>query len=1147
VAFRAKSHSLGQILEVDPGPALTFTPGGGPEPADTTSFDLADIPWLADGLVAVSDLFGMGETSHGSPLVLDLDGDGIELTAMSQTNAFFDIDEDGFAEHIGWIAADDGLLAMDRNADGVINNNNELFGSVDTANGFDELALLDSNVDGVIDVNDTQFGDLLVWRDLNQNGYSSEDELFTLSEIGIESISVSNIQNINEWIEGNHLAKQGGFTFAGGAQGDIFDVFFQYDDQVTISSPDDLANRVEITSAAQALPALRGYGEVASLQLAASEDSTLLSLVQDALQANAGSPSQFFSKVESVIYRWAGVDGVDPSSRGSLVDARQLEALEVFLANTFNGGIDPNGLSAPSIHAAWETFFKSVATKIFVFGFAADAFPDVGYSYAGDLLYGTFDAVAAIDSLSVSQPTELADQWKYWSLVADTMRELAETGGVNVTGGSKLEEIDWALAQAGVPFQFEQLGKGGTFEGSASADDLYPILPTTVGDDMNNAQLGYGGDDTLNDNSNPGTDILVGGDGNDTLTALAGDNVLIGGAGNDTLKSGYGNDRLFGGDGNDTFLNYGKNNVMDGGSGDDRYEVSFQHDVIIDSAGSDTLKVNLSSSSITMDRVDDDLLLTYGKYSVLIQDQFANAPTSYVVETLEYYDSSTLDLTTWSPSSSGDVINGTASNETLSGGALSDYVNGKTGNDTLYGYAGNDKLYGEGGNDRLYGGYHDDLLDGGFGDDTLYGDYGDDTYVFSGGHDIVNEQNRASDNDVVLFGSGITFDDLTFEQINTSHLKISTSANDSMTLQYHLEGSASPAGKYKVEWLEFDDGSRVSLDSVFVEQFGTSGNNWLNGISSGANKANVIHGMEGNDTIRGYDGNDTLYGDDGNDTLEGGKDNDVLYGGNGDDTLKGQYGDNLLIGGAGNDSYYGSSGRDIYRSEAGNDTISESGNNSEDVIQLQDVVDAGGVTLSRVLDDLVIDYGTGNSVTVNGQFAHSAPEFSGVEQLVLGDGSVHDLTRLDLDAMGTASNDTMKGLSVNGDINEAMFGLGGNDTIFGYDGDDVLDGGSGLDTLYGGDGADTFKFSNTDNVDVMGDFSLVEGDAIDVSDVLSGYDSMNDAITDFVQITDDGTSSTLSIDVDGGGDNFVSLATIQYVTGLTDEAALQASGQLIAA
>ena len=83
--------------------------------------------------------------------------------------------------------------------------------------------------------------------------------------------------------------------------------------------------------------------------------------------------------------------------------------------------------------------------------------------------------------------------------------------------------------------------------------------------------------------------------------------------------------------------------------------------------------------------------------------------------------------------------------------------------------------------------------------------------------------------------------------------------------------------------------------------------------------------------------------------------------------------------------------------------------------------------------------------------------------------------------------------------------------------------------------------------DTITDFRVAEGDVIDISDVLFGYDPLTDAITDFVQITDSGVDSIVSVDSDGGGDNFVQIVTLKNVTGLTNEEALETNGTLIAA
>lgn len=128
-------------------------------------------------------------------------------------------------------------------------------------------------------------------------------------------------------------------------------------------------------------------------------------------------------------------------------------------------------------------------------------------------------------------------------------------------------------------------------------------------------------------------------------------------------------------------------------------------------------------------------------------------------------------------------------------------------------------------------------------------------------------------------------------------------------------------------------------------------------------------------------------------------------------------------------------------------------------------------------------------------------------------------------------------------------GTTADDMIFGLAGNDVLSGLGGADTLYGMDGADTFIFEPSTAfgaIDNIVDFRTSQNDKIDISDLLQGYDPLTDAITDFVQITTIGSDSILKIDADGGANNFLQVAIIQGVTGLTDETALVTSGHLIA-
>ena len=91
----------------------------------------------------------------------------------------FDHNKDRIKTGTGWVKPDDGLLVLDRNGNGTIDDGSELFG-VDTDNanhGFDALRRHDLNSSGNIDSSDSVFSNLRAWRDLNQDGISQANEL----------------------------------------------------------------------------------------------------------------------------------------------------------------------------------------------------------------------------------------------------------------------------------------------------------------------------------------------------------------------------------------------------------------------------------------------------------------------------------------------------------------------------------------------------------------------------------------------------------------------------------------------------------------------------------------------------------------------------------------------------------------------------------------------------------------------------------------------------------------------------------------------------------------------------------------------------------------------------------------------------------
>lgn len=132
-----------------------------------------------------------------SPVILDLDGGGLQLTNASD-GVHFDLACSGQRPLTSWTrpGSGDGFLALDRNGNGTIDNGCELFGSVTKQdripkpNGFNALAAYDINKDQAIDWIDPTYSLLRIWVDSNHDGVSQPSGLHYLNEFGLSKISL---------------------------------------------------------------------------------------------------------------------------------------------------------------------------------------------------------------------------------------------------------------------------------------------------------------------------------------------------------------------------------------------------------------------------------------------------------------------------------------------------------------------------------------------------------------------------------------------------------------------------------------------------------------------------------------------------------------------------------------------------------------------------------------------------------------------------------------------------------------------------------------------------------------------------------------------------------------------------------------------
>ncbi|MDX1217372.1 type I secretion C-terminal target domain-containing protein [Sinorhizobium medicae] len=1008
--------------------------------------------------------------STASPLIFDLGGNNaIDLSAFADGNiTFFDLDNDGFAERTGWVDATDGLLVYDQNDNGQIENTTEWFGTKDI-DGFTVLAAYDSNSDGRIDQEDAIWSDLQIWQDADEDGIADDGELAALGDHNIIRINLDAVA-VEQTNEGHPVSHTGTFVVDNGVSGPVsrivHDVWFNYDDVAS-----RYAQSYTFDMRAAYLPTLRGYGELPDLHIAMSLDNdgsgNLLELVTNfyALGFADLAEESTIDAVQAIMFRWAGVDSVSSSARGSYIDARQLEFLEKMMGTPFiQDGIGSN----PAPNAAREleeAFFKAqnfTMARLLVQSEVADLFEgDFFYNLSTD----SFEGITGLSETTLDALETLAsglstgsEQETFWTNIIQVIEQVV---GIDNLSGGDLTLLETAIYDsAELDFAADLINRivfGNAEQGDEITGDVY--ANTLNGTSLNDLISGGSGNDTIS-----------GGAGFDQISGDSGDDLLFGGDGHDTIHGNHDDDEITGGLGGDYML---------GGYGEDTYfyNLGDGNDFIQEQYFSDTDRIVMGSGiiadHITLERSGTaDLVITIDTGSsvsrITLLGHFYSGTGDGHVELIEFSDTSTmaLDGLTWPTygTSAGETIYGMAGgggssndliygeggadsiyagvgNDTVHGGSDNDLIYGATGNDTVYGYGGDDRIYGEDDVDTLYGGDGADDIRGGGGADSLHGGANSSglDYLFGGDGNDNLEGGTGHDR---IYGDGGT--DNAIYATNSTNFIVYRASSTEYRVKDTNDTSSNGYGEDRlvdVEYIVFND---ITLD---VAALGLT----VGGVAWGS--ASPINGTSGNDTISGYSSNDIIYGAAGNDTISAAAGNDVLYGEDGTDTLNGQDGDDILSGGAGNDALAGGDGSDsyVFNGTWNADTVTETA--GTDKILIQSGLTASDIYIMSDSSKYLIIGNKNDSSTIKiitTFTANVGVSLSPVELIEFDNGTTINLAAA-LIMEGTSSGNIFHGYAAG----DTMYGYGGNDSFNGYDGNDLIYGGDGADTIAGGDDNDT--------------------------------------------------------------------------------------------
>jgi hypothetical protein len=217
---------------------------------------------------------------------------------VSSSGVKQDVDLTGNPYNVGWVGSSDGMLVVDAAADGNIDAPTEATFQnwVPYAKtSLQGLAAFDTDGDGAIDAGDKVFDHLRIWTDSNGDGASQDGELKSLSDLGIQSISLkADTTNVDDkQLKENEILTTSTVTLTDGTTRTLYDIALGVDKggQDTSSSASPTPAATGTTPAADPSSVLAQTTDAATVAATTTTPSDTLQTPLDTASAGVAATS----------------------------------------------------------------------------------------------------------------------------------------------------------------------------------------------------------------------------------------------------------------------------------------------------------------------------------------------------------------------------------------------------------------------------------------------------------------------------------------------------------------------------------------------------------------------------------------------------------------------------------------------------------------------------------------------------------------------------------------------------------------------------------------------------------------------------------------------------------------------------------------